>query len=37
MVNLCDSDDTSGHEPDRSITTLVNLYIFIYITNIKRT
>ncbi len=26
MVNLCDSDDPSGHEPDCSITTLVNLY-----------
>ena len=25
MVNLCDSDDLSGDEPDCSITTLVNL------------
>ena len=39
MVNLCDSDDLAGHEPDCSITTLVNLYnkykknmmIYIYI------
>ena len=26
MVSLCDSDDLAGHEPDCSITTLVNLY-----------
>ncbi len=25
--NLCDSDDLSGHEPDCSITILVDLYM----------